>query len=271
MLYREIDPPPHLAPFVRCFWLLEEQEARLPGPPERVLPDGCVEFVVHHGDPYRFSGGGVYEKQPRGIVAGQLSSAAFLRSTGRVGMVGLRFHPGGAHPLLREPLDRLTDRFVSSDDLFGPPVRALEREIRAVPDNARRIQALVRFLERRVQSLSPASNSLARHAAREITQRRGMERIGALARRLGCSRRTLERHFRTEVGLSPKALARIERFQGFATAIASPARRDWTDLALGLGYCDLGHASREFRSLAGTSPSGYLGEEHALSDRLLGA
>src|SRR5215208_2083694 len=45
--YVEHPPPPHLAPYVSCFWttLTIEQDASVPRNEHRVLPDGCVDIV----------------------------------------------------------------------------------------------------------------------------------------------------------------------------------------------------------------------------------
>ena len=48
MEYREYSPAPALRPHVACYWTL----AGPGGAPERVLPDGRAELVVHLADPF---------------------------------------------------------------------------------------------------------------------------------------------------------------------------------------------------------------------------
>ena len=45
--YAEYSPSPTLARFVKCYWSLEGDAARGARRVERVLPDGCVELVLH--------------------------------------------------------------------------------------------------------------------------------------------------------------------------------------------------------------------------------
>ena len=87
-------------------------------------------------------------------------------------------------------------------------------------------------------------------------------RVSDVARRLGCSERTLERHLLDDVGLSPKALQRVVRFRGYFAELQSgtpgPAA------ALKAGYYDQSHANRDFRTFTGTSPRAHFAEATAL-------
>jgi AraC-like DNA-binding protein len=62
--------------------------------------------------------------------------------------------------------------------------------------------------------------------------------------------------FRSNVGLAPKQFYRIQRF---SMALARIARGGMplVDVAIASGYADQAHLSREFRQLAGVSPSAY--------------
>ena len=63
--------------------------------------------------------------------------------------------------------------------------------------------------------------------------------------------------FSEQIGLPPKAAARLLRFRNVCRRIeAEPAR--WADIAFDAGYCDQSHLNRDFRELAGTTPSDFL-------------
>ena len=44
---------PALAPFVKCIWSQESDQAIFDAGRERILPDSCVELVFHFRDPFR--------------------------------------------------------------------------------------------------------------------------------------------------------------------------------------------------------------------------
>jgi len=85
----------------------------------------------------------------------------------------------------------------------------------------------------------------------------------------GWSSRHLASRFRTEIGLTPKAAARVIRFdrakQTLIRHVDTGAYQDGgyqlADLAADTGYFDQAHLAREFRALAGCPPSQWLAEE----------
>jgi len=69
----------------------------------------------------------------------------------------------------------------------------------------------------------------------------------------GPGRPQLERLFRERVGVTPKVYARLLRFEASLSLARRGAR--WAEVAAGAGFADQSHLVREYRALAGTSPS----------------
>jgi AraC-like DNA-binding protein len=92
-----------------------------------------------------------------------------------------------------------------------------------------------------------------------IGHRCGQVSVNALATATGLTQRHLERRFLDTVGVSPKRLARLARFQ---RALRLLNRRDMprggTETAAVCGYADQAHFIRDFRSLAGCSPGEHM-------------
>jgi transcriptional regulator GlxA family with amidase domain len=98
-----------------------------------------------------------------------------------------------------------------------------------------------------------------RLAVEAIRRRHGNVEIDRLARAAGLSRRQMERRFLETVGLTPKRLARIVRFQHAVRVLESAARPGaCTMTAAACGYADQAHLIRDFRELAGTTPGAHL-------------
>ena len=70
----------------------------------------------------------------------------------------------------------------------------------------------------------------------------------------------LRRLLHSHVGLGPKALQGVTRFQRFVASLGrlAGARTTLAALAAELGYADQAHLSREVRRLAGASPGSVL-------------
>jgi AraC-like DNA-binding protein len=64
--------------------------------------------------------------------------------------------------------------------------------------------------------------------------------------------------FHQIVGLSPKMVARINRFQAVISAARGRSRLNWGVLGHQLGYADQSHLIREFRDFAGVHPTEFL-------------
>ena len=258
MNYRQFTPAPSLASLVEWVWILEGDASELEGPDQPVLPDGRPELIVHFGDPFerRWADGRV-ERQAPVLFAGQLDAQLMLRPTGRISVLGVRFHPFGAAALLRDPQERLVGRTICLEEVEPGIQRALAT-IRSLTDSASVALPYVEALL--VHMLDPLRiDPRVRFATRAILAARGRLSIDALVRDTSITRRHLERRFLQSVGISPKRLARIARFQHALELWQRPAEQaTGAATAATCGYADQSHFIRDFRTLAGCSPSEHL-------------
>lgn len=252
--YREQLPSPALQRYLECFWFAADTGDLPSANPERILPDGCLELIFHLGaDFQRWSPTEGWEKQPRSFIVGELTRFLIVRPTGHAIIMGVRFRPRGAYRFLRLPLDELTDQNIPLTDVWGREGQQLEEAVQEAQDVGERQMLVEEFLLREL------SNTISRprfeSAVEEIIYSRGLARVGEVASRIGLSSRQLEREFRASVGLSPKAFARIIRFQNLMRLVGEQPLGEWTRLALDGGYADQPHMVREFREFTGQSPT----------------
>jgi AraC-like DNA-binding protein len=78
-----------------------------------------------------------------------------------------------------------------------------------------------------------------------------------LADEIGLSQRRFIQLFRAEVGLTPKAFARVRRFHGVLDRLQDSVEPDWSDVAFDCGYYDQAHFIHEFKEFCGMSPARY--------------
>ena len=257
-MYRETRARGALARYVDCFWFLEEGAGtRGAGcPVERLLPIGAIEVVLHRRSPFRqWSPEGAPRRLAAGVVAGQQTGPLYIQPEGPIATFGIRFLPGGAYPFLGVSLDALTDRLASFEDVWDSAGRRLEERLLDAPDDAERVRISESFLLERL-GFSARHDAAVEAAAGEIRRRRGRVRVADLCGASGVCARQLERRFATALGLSPKSLARIVRFQAMLRAIDRGARPDWAGLAADFGFCDQAHLVNEVRRLSGLTPLG---------------
>lgn len=258
MDYREYQPPSGLQQAVHCLWTLEGDAAELGAALQPVLPDGRPELILHLGDPFeRVGPDGRVQRQASILYAGQLTGQLLLRPTGRIAVAGLRFRPFGAAAALKAPQNELAGLTSPVFDL-SKPLGTLLQSIRDATDSPR--HAIELLVSRVGPPLLGASvDPRLRAVVDVIDQKGGLVTVDALATVACMTRRHLERRFLATVGVPPKRLARITRFQRALSVfdqLDEPGRGVRT--AVECGYADQAHFIRDFSSLAGCPPGEHL-------------
>lgn len=100
-------------------------------------------------------------------------------------------------------------------------------------------------------------NLLVRHSAITLFRMYGNVSVEEMASDTGYSVRYINQCFKDEMGLSPKQLARIIRFQTAVSALNDPRERSLTEIAADLGYFDQAHFVHDFKSYTGLTPKKY--------------
>jgi AraC-like DNA-binding protein len=95
---------------------------------------------------------------------------------------------------------------------------------------------------------------------RQLIHSRGQARVEPLMDETGWSRRLVTERFRRQVGVAPKAYARVLRFTRAATLLREGEGRTLADIAMECGYYDQSHFTRDFVALAGCTPGDYVAE-----------
>ena len=266
MRYNEFPPIAALARYIKCFWVLEDEASSEPST-ERILPDGCTEIVFNLADPFaRHDADGSTTKQPLALIAGQMRRHLLIEPTGRVEILGIRFWPAGAYPFLAFPQDEIADRVVDFEDVSRSIVRDVHSRLSDSSTASERVRLVQEVLVAQLNK-SVRNDAVVDRAVELIARSGGSVSIRQVADGLGISLRRLDRHFNVKVGLSPKSLCRIVRFQKtLQMVLRNASAPDWTRVALDCGFYDQPHFIREFKSIAGKEPTSYLRETNLISD-----
>lgn len=266
MRYDEFHPSPPLDRFIKCIWSLESEAEHQPKP-ERILPDGCTEMVFHLADPFeQHNDDGSHACQPTALLVGQMRGHLLIQPTGRVRVLGVRFRPGGAYPFLAIPQSEITGRVIALDSIWGTIARELHSRIADASTTAECVRCLEKILTEMLKGSRGLDDQFF-YAVDLITNSGGSVPLDRLATDLGISFRSLDRIFSNRVGLSPKTLCRIVRFQSvFKLLEQGSYKQDWVRIALDSGYYDQAHFVKEFREFSGKTPTAYFADQNAISD-----
>lgn len=241
--YMEWEPCRELKPYVKCFWGSRQpyRQYKSNGPIRGlVTPDTCVDiiFTVDH------SGGHIYSHFC-GIDTETFPTLERVSEDRTVSVFAIRFYAWSAVFFAEDSLRNTINDAFEVDRHFSRLRREIEPLLYDVSDMAGRIRLAEDYLVRSINSRR--YNHIAMDAVAELLLRRGNVEIGQLAGQIHVSSRQLERVFRDYMGISPKQLASLIRYQYVWRDVLTQPRFCILDAVERYGYTDQAHLMRDFK------------------------
>jgi AraC-like DNA-binding protein len=247
-------PDPALRPYVREYvgWWERTKNPLL----RREMPTTEVQLILNFGARYRASD----PHEPShwtthgSFAAGLYDAHTLIGADGPSMGLQVKFTTLGARLFFQRPLADLSNRLTDIDDVLGADGRRLEASLYDAPDWDTRFALCDRDIARRIAGARPPGRPVL-WAWRELMNTDGAVPIRHLVQQVGWSERHFASTFREQIGLAPKAFARVLRFARAVEMLRSPAATRLADLAADCGYYDQAHFTRDFRLFAGVTPS----------------
>jgi AraC-like DNA-binding protein len=209
-------------------------------------PGAHVVLIVSFGEDWLIDGERV-QSFAAGLHARQVTTEHAGCSYG----MHVNLAPAAAHMLFGVPLDTLAHRVVPLEDVLGVP--SLVERLHEAGTWASRFALLDAVLAKGLTDARPPTAGVV-WAWRRLVETGGKVPVGALAEELGWSRKRIVARFRAEIGLPPKAVARLLRFESARALAEREARPDWGRIAAECGYYDQSHLINDFRAVSGRTP-----------------
>jgi AraC-like DNA-binding protein len=194
------------------------------------------------------------------LVGGLHAAPALISHDGHQHGIQLHLTPLGARLLLGLPAGELANTVVELGTLVGPVAGGLVERLRSASTWTDRFLELDAVLTRIARQRDGPAPEL-RWAWQRLTASHGRVAVATLASEVGWSRRHLGARFQREFGLTPKVAGRVMRFEVAHRLLRAPHRPGLADVAIHAGFYDQAHLHREWRELAGCTPSRWLAEE----------
>lgn len=223
------------------------------------LPGPRLTLIVALGEPLAVAHApGAVPQHHWALLAGLTETPAHvLHGTSQAG-VQLALDPPSAAALIGLPVGDLVGRIVDLAEIWPETPRLLERLHAADPGRG---QGAVLQEELTARTPTGPSPSAALAIAWRLIERHGGAMpIEEVAAEVGWTRRHLTDRFRHSFGLGPKQAARLVRFDRAHREVAA-GRVDLAAVAVGVGYADQAHMTREFARLAGSPPGRWLRDD----------
>ena len=249
-------PRPELAPYIEAVWMFESDVGLPPEDTTVSAPNGCSRLIIpFENSMISMANGRVEVGREKGVYfVGLRDGPAFLRTqAGRTGLVGIDFHPCGAFPIFGVPMAETTNHHLAVDALFGKwGVEVIDRV-----HNLKRADERIAFIQlellRRLRA-NKKQNPVVEFCVAALRSSSGRTSISKLERSTGYSRRYLDLLFKQHVGLSPKTIAEIFRFQKFYRIWAQKRTYDTFTREIYDDYHDQSHFTKEFKRMTGFPP-----------------
>jgi AraC-like DNA-binding protein len=229
--------------YLTCYYGFEERTA---GPMRRREGPGAdVVTIVSFGHDWRIDG------ERRGSFLGGLRCSQ-VRTEHDGWSCGMHIGavPWAAHVLLRVPMHELAETTVPLEELL--PHDFVDRLEDASWDD--RFGLVDDLFARRLRD-APAISPEVVWAWERLRVTHGQTTIASLAEQLGWSRKRLVARFREQIGLPPKSVARLLRFEHARSLVG---RMSWAEVAFACGFYDQPHLISEFRAFTGRTPETFL-------------
>jgi len=216
----------------------------------RELPSSHLTLMFGFGDPLRVvSSHGGETRTALSFVSGLQTRADTTERSGHQFGLHVQLSPLAAGALFGRPVHELTDELVDLPSVLGPEGPRLAERLESAVTWADRFALVQAAIAPRIAlSLSPHAAVI--HAWQQLRASHGTVRIEHLVAESGLSHRHFIHRFREQIGVTPKQMARVLRFEHALDLLTRPGASA-AAAALAAGYCDQPHISRDFRALAG--------------------
>jgi AraC-like DNA-binding protein len=215
-----------------------------------------IPLILSFGDTIEVDMAGRVGDSFESFVAGFHPGPATTRYQNAQHGLQVDLTPLGAYGIFGVPGSAFAGQIVSLDDV-APRLGDCHLQDRLASLRTWRERfAVVNELLLSLADTGPEPDPMVTWMWQQIERSQGRIRIADLVGETGRSHRHVTSRFHTQVGLTPKAAARVLRFEHAAQLVCSGSA-NLAELAMQCGYADQSHLTRDFSRLAGCSPGAF--------------
>lgn len=240
--YIEVVPCKELRPYIRCYWGTEDVRIREQKEfvSKLVIPDTCADIIYEIDDTTHTVSGGFCGINDRSFYAIEGKNAGHATAT-----FAIRFYAWSAYAFAEDTMRATLNGYFEVNSLFG----WLDRKLGPKLLELKTLQEKAAFAEELLlKGLSDRrENKMIDRVVPYVIANRGALEISALAKEFFVSTRQLERLFHEYIGLTPKKLSNLIRYQLLWRDIVCEKNFDILNAVHKYGYADQAHLQREFK------------------------
>ncbi len=240
--YMEFAPCEALEPYIRCFWGSRRAATRAEngaGEMDIVIPDTCMDIIFHVDFTHNHISSSFFGIDDRTFAVPYDGEKNIFF------VFAVRFYPWGAALFAEESLRETKNAFFDADCHFSTVKREMEQYLFDVSDICQLIPVAEKILLNRLNERH--QNQTVFQAVARILEKRGNLSAAALGQEIFVSSRQLQRLFLEYIGVAPKSLASMVRYQYIWNELLQDKNFNKADAALRYGYTDQAHLCHDFK------------------------
>ncbi|MDE6434824.1 MAG: helix-turn-helix domain-containing protein [Lachnospiraceae bacterium] len=241
--YMEFEPCEALKPYIKCFWGTKKPYRQMKtDTPTRgiVTPDTCVDIIFTVDFTNNRIRGSFCGIDDRTFTTYDANDEEKVVST-----FAIRFFAWSAVLFSEESMSDTRNAFFEVGHHFSKLQRAISPSLFDIVDMEARIRIAEEYLLKHIHP--ERKNTVLTDGVCEILKRKGNVKIGQLAKDIHTSSRHLERLFQENIGISPKRLASLVRYQYLWNDILFHPKFQILDAVYQYGYTDQAHLLHDFK------------------------
>src|SRR5436190_5750167 len=258
MRLQNIEPHPLLKGYIEKMWLFESSGKVPVDDLKLVVPNGHIKLSVafRNGIVAEMNGQVFTSKEQNISLTGLVDVPVILDVEEDVatGTIVVEFNPQGAYRFFNLQLNNIANSIHPLTDILGTVAKRLEEQISNTQSIEGKVTLLQQFLLN--QFMLQQEDSIFEYCVAKITSSKGKITIKELEQKTGYSSRWLNIKFKDKLGVSPKTLSTIIRFNQYYNAVANNNEMDFMQNAFYDYYYDQSHFLKEFKRFTGQSYSG---------------
>ena len=269
MEFKQLTIPEHLKGYIQSFWFLKDNLSKTSNKSLqsfKLIADGCPGLIFQHA-----AYGTFYQnkkKLPVTFLYGPSTKYSTLELDGQFYTIGMFFYPSAIKTVFGIDAHILTDNCVdleSIDKLIG---KKLSEQLLNCTSVEAQVSQLITSITRLINQNEILPDVQVNYALKEIISSGGNISLKELRSKMNLSERTLERRFKTWIGVSPKLFTRICQFQSSIDQLKLNNYFKLSDIAFDNEFSDQSHFIRAFKEFSGITPNHYIRKSQSLVENL---
>lgn len=266
MIFETHQLPPHLSKYVEAIFHFKD-----------FIPDHSIERVVPTGHVYIiFELDGMtrntfdneslkpintYQKVwISGVHKNYISISAHENSE----MLVIQFKPFGAHPFLHFSLDDIKEKVIQTEEFFGQELIELREKFLDTKTSNDKFALADKWLNSRFDENKTPPSALLEFYEELLQATNG--RYTEIVENYPNTQKHLIDQFKKYVGITPKSIQRILRFNEILHKIHNKEMITWAQVAYQCGFSDQSYFIKEFKHFSGFNPEEFIDQEFNQDD-----